>query len=120
MDLVKYNAEWLKAWSDKDVDRLLTFYADDVVYKDAQTAQGLRGQAALRAYLTGLFAAMPPTRYDPEEVWPHADGGGYSGRWLGTMELGDGKVRQFRGFDLCLVTDGRITLNEVYTHDLGG
>lgn len=118
MDLATYNADWLRAWSDKDVDRLLEFYAENVVYKDGQTVKGLNGHEALRAYLTGLFNAMPPTRYDPEEIWPHADGRGYSGRWLATMELGDGKVRHFRGFDLVLLEDGRITHNEVYTHDL--
>ncbi len=120
MDIAKYNADWLQAWSDKDVDRLLTFYHTETLYKDAQTVAGLRGHTALRAYLTGLFAAMPPTRYEPEEVWPHADGKGYSGRWIGTMEMGEGKVRRFRGFDLVVLDGDQITLNEVYTHDLPG
>jgi ketosteroid isomerase-like protein len=118
VDLAKYNSDWLQAWSDKDVARLLTYYHPNVVYKDPQTAKGAVGHEALGAYLTGLFAAMPPTRYDPEEIWPHADGKGYSGRWLATMELGDGKVRHFRGFDLVLLDGDQITLNEVYTHDL--
>jgi ketosteroid isomerase-like protein len=119
MDLVKYNADWLKAWSDKDVDTLVErFYAAHVVYKDGQTVKGLDGTAALRAYLTGLFNAMPPTRYDPEEIWVHADGRGYSGRWLGTMELPEGKKRHFRGFDLVVLDGDKIVLNEVYTHDL--
>ena len=77
-----------------------------------------RSRAALRAYLTGLFAGMAATRYEPEEVWPHADGKGYSGRWRATMELEEGKVRHFRGFDLVLLDGDQITLNEVYTHDL--
>ena len=34
------------------------------------------------------------------------------------MDLPNGNVRRFRGFDLCLVRDGKIVLNEVYTHDL--
>ena len=96
----------------------MVYYAPDVVYKDPQTAVGVVGTEALRAYLKGLFAAMPATRYDPEEVWPHADGKGYSGRWLGTMDLPDGQVRRFRGFDLVVMKGDRITLNEVYTHDL--
>ena len=58
--LEDFNAKWLKAWSDKDVDRLCGFYADDCVYKDPQTAAGLEGNAALRAYLDGLFSATPP------------------------------------------------------------
>lgn len=119
MDMEKYNAAWLKAWSDKDVDALVDrYYAPDVVYKDSQTAAGLHGSAALRQYLAGLFAAMPPTRYDPEETWPHADGKGYSGRWIATMDLPDGSKRHMRGFDLVILDGDRITLNEVYTHQL--
>ena len=38
MDIADYNARWLEAWTDKDVDRLVAFYADDCVYRDPQTA----------------------------------------------------------------------------------
>ncbi len=68
-DIAAYNADWLKAWTDKDVDRLCGFYARDCVYHDPQTAAGLKGNDALRAYLTGLFAATPPMTYTPDEVW---------------------------------------------------
>jgi ketosteroid isomerase-like protein len=118
MDIADYNARWLKAWSDKDVDGLMRFYSDDILYKDPQTAAGLRGGGALRAYLTRLFASTPPITYVPDEVWPLADGSGYAGRWIATIDLGEGKSRRFRGFDLCLTAGDRITLNEVYTHDL--
>ena len=119
MDYVEYNRAWLQAWSDKDADALVEhYYSPEVVYKDAQTVNGARGTEELRAYLKGLFAIMPSTRYDPDEVWPLADGRGYCGRWIATMDLPDGKTRRFRGFDLCLIEGDRITLNEVYTHDL--
>ena len=45
MDLAAFNADWLKAWTDKDVPRLLTFYAEDTVYKDNQTVAGITGQS---------------------------------------------------------------------------
>ncbi len=35
-DIARYNADWLKAWSDKDVDRLLEFYAEDCVYRTSR------------------------------------------------------------------------------------
>ena len=31
VDIVKFNADWLQAWTDKDVERLLTFYAEDAL-----------------------------------------------------------------------------------------
>src|SRR4029078_3393086 len=103
MDIAKFNADWLRAWSEKDVDALVgRYYAPNVVYKDPQTAAGLSGSDALRASLTGLFKAIPPTRYEPETVWPHADGSGYSGRWLGTTRRPDGTTRRTRWFELSL------------------
>ncbi len=117
MDLDAYNAAWLKAWSDKDVERLLEFYHPDVVYKDGQTVTGLKGHEELRGYLASLFERTPPMRYEPDELW--AIDGGYCGRWICTIDLPGGTKRYLRGFDLVLLDGDRIRLNEVYTHDLG-
>lgn len=116
LDIARFNADWLAAWSDKDVERLLGFYAADTVYRDPQVPAGLGGQEALRGYLTRLFNSTPPMRYDPDEVWPIP--GGYCGRWICTITLPDGGRRWLRGFDLVLLDGGRISLNEVYTHTL--
>ncbi len=116
MDVEALNAAWLEAWSNKDVPTLLTQYHPDVTYKDAQTAQGITGEVALGQYLSDLFAAMPPTRYTPDQAW--AIDGGSVGRWFAEMELPDGSKRKMRGFDLCQIKDGRIIYNEVYTHAL--
>lgn len=110
-----FNADWLDAWSRKDVERLVSFYAPDTVYKDPQTARGLRGHDALRAYLTGLFGATPPMVYTPHETWPIP--GGYCGRWYCAIGEG-GKDGLIRGFDLVLLQDNLITLNEVYVHQM--
>ncbi|HZZ86739.1 MAG TPA: nuclear transport factor 2 family protein [Caulobacteraceae bacterium] len=116
-DIAGYNAAWLKAWTDKDVDRLCGFYAEDCVYKDPQTTAGLEGKAALRAYLTQLFAATPPMTYEPEEVWPIP--GGFCGRWYCAIGEG-GAAGRMRGFDLVLLDGDKVRLNEVYVHQLAG
>lgn len=112
-DIAQFNAAWLKAWSDKDVARLVRFYAEDCVYKDPQTAAGLAGRAALEQYLTGLFAATPPMVYTPDEVWPIP--GGFCGRWYCDIA---GAQARLRGFDLVILKGEEIALNEVYTHQL--
>jgi hypothetical protein len=112
LDIADYNARWLQAWSDKDVETLLGFYAEDCVFKDPQNAQGLTGGVALRSYLEGLFAATPSMTYTPDEVWPIP--GGFCGRWY--CELGGGG--RLRGFDLVILRGDRIALNEVYIHQL--
>ena len=118
IDVHDFNRRWLQAWSDKDVPGLLGFYAKDVVYRDPQTAAGITGHAALSAYLTGLFAATPPMRYDPNEVWPTAEG--FCGRWYCTMSPSGAPPTYMRGFDLVVMDGDKITLNEVYVHPLDG
>ncbi len=111
--LADFNARWLQAWSDKDVERLVAFYTPDTVYKDPQTAEGIVGHDALRAYLTGLFAATPPTVFRPHEIWPTPNG--YCGRWYATSSAPGGDT-YMRGFDLVVMAGDRIALNEVYVH----
>lgn len=115
LDITRYNADWLAAWTRKDVPGLLAFYAEDVVYKDPQTAEGVTGHAALGAYLTQLFASTPPITYTPETVW--AIDGGFCGRWYAAAGE-KGELARLRGFDLVLLRGDRITYNEVYVHQL--
>lgn len=114
-EITTFNAAWLQAWTDKDVPRLVAFYAEDCIYKDAQTASGLEGRTALAGYLNGLFAATPPMTYTPDEVWPTPDG--FCGRWYCAMGA-DGAAGKLRGFDLVVLRGREIVLNEVYIHQL--
>jgi hypothetical protein len=115
MNIEQFNADWLKAWSEKDVERLVGFYTEDCDYKDPQVPAGLKGREALRAYLTGLFAATPPIRYNPDETW--AIDGGFCGRWF--ADIGEtGEMGRMRGFDLVLLRGDEIALNEVFVHNL--
>lgn len=115
MNIEKFNANWLRAWTEKDVERLLGFYTEDCDYKDFQTPAGLKGHGALRDYLTGLFGSTPPIRYNPDETW--AIDGGFCGRWF--ADVGEkGEMGRMRGFDLALLRGDKITLNEVFVHML--
>lgn len=112
-DITAYNADWLAAWTAKDVPTLSAFYAQDCVYRDNQTATGLQGRSALAAYLRDLFAATPAMTYTPDETWPIP--GGFCGRWYCEIAGAPGRLR---GFDLVLVKGREIVLNEVYIHQL--
>lgn len=117
MDIHQYNADWLKAWTDKDVDRLASFYSPGTVYMDPQVPNGVKGRDALSTYLQTLFSSTPSMTYKPEAVW--AIDGGFCGRWY--CDIGDrGKEGKLRGFDLVLLDGGLITHNEVYVHPLTG
>ena len=115
VSIERFNADWLAAWSDKDVERVLSFYDPQATYHDPQVPAGLTGHAALRDYLTGLFASLPATRYTPDETWAIA--GGFCGRWY--CAIGDGGADgRLRGFDFVLLRGDRIVHNEVYVHPL--
>jgi len=111
-----YNDRWLKAWTDKDVAKLLQFYARDAIYRDPQVPGGVQGREALKAHLEQLFAATPPMRYEADEVW--LTEAGYCGRWYCTITPPDGPERYLRGFDLVALRGEEITFNEVYVHQL--
>lgn len=113
MDIEDFNARWLKAWTDKDVERLVGFYSPDTLYCDPQVPDGVKGREALAGYLTQLFGSTPPMTYTPHEVWTTHNG--YCGRWY--CEMGEAPEISFiRGFDLVELRDGLISLNEVYVH----
>ncbi|MGH6910200.1 MAG: YybH family protein [Phenylobacterium sp.] len=112
-EIEAYNADWLGAWTAKDTPRLVKFYAEDCVYKDNQTVEGLNGRAALEGYLNGLFGATPAMTYTPDETWPIP--GGFCGRWHCQIA---GVAGRLRGFDLVLLRGREIVLNEVYIHQL--
>ncbi|HEX7757912.1 MAG TPA: nuclear transport factor 2 family protein [Caulobacteraceae bacterium] len=115
IDIETFNADWLAAWTAKDVPAVLGFYAPDTLFKDPQTAGGITGHAALEAYLTQLFASTPPMRYQPDAVW--AIEGGFCGRWF--CDVGEaGELGRIRGFDLVILNGDRIAVNEVYLHQL--
>ncbi len=114
-ELARFNADWLAAWSAKDVEALVNFYTPDTVYKDPQTAGGITGHDALRNYLTTLFGATPPMMYVPDEVWPIENG--FCGRWICTIGA-NGEGGKLRGFDLVILRGDRIAHNEVYVHTL--
>lgn len=47
------------AWAARDVERILSFYAQDCVYEDLAAGKHLVGHAAIRTYLEDAFAGIP-------------------------------------------------------------
>ncbi|MEJ5975831.1 nuclear transport factor 2 family protein [Novosphingobium sp. PS1R-30] len=110
-ELETFNADWLQAWTEKDIPRIAALYAEDCLYQDNAMPAGLNGRAALLGYIGKLFPAVPDWTYTPDELWP-VDGG-FCARWF--LDMGG---KRFRGFELVKLRGREIVLNEVYTHEI--
>ena len=102
---------WLPLWTGNRPEELAAIYADDVFYRDPAKPGGIRGKAALLAYLRKLLAVFPDWVWTADEVWP-VDGG-FVLRWKARIPVGE-EVIEETGMDFVLVEDGRVTRNEVY------
>lgn len=68
MDAAAYARDWEAAWNAHDLERLLTHYRQDVVFRSkkavALTGSGeIRGKAALRTYWAAALARQPDLRF---------------------------------------------------------
>jgi hypothetical protein len=67
--------EWLSAWNDRDIDRILSHYADDIVFHSPRIAKVLgndassvRGKKALQAYWTEALDQARRIFFDLDEI----------------------------------------------------
>ena len=99
-----FAAEWVAAWNAHDLERILSHYAEDVVFLSpiAQKRVGngrVVGKAALRAYWGPALTALSDLHFDSIEVFTGFDAltvlyeSRGRGRVTETFEFGaDGKV----------------------------
>jgi len=65
--------EWVDAWNARDLERILSHYAPDIVFLSPVAAQRLGDGrvseiSALRAYWQAALAALPDLRFELEAV----------------------------------------------------
>jgi hypothetical protein len=103
---------WLPLWTGNRPEELAAVYSDDVFYRDPAVPQGLRGKAALLAYLRKLLAVNPDWRWYAVELFETP--GGFTGKWRAEIPVKGQIVEEF-GVDIVEVDDaGLIRRNEVY------
>ena len=73
---VAFADEWVKAWNSHDLDRVLSHFADNVVFTSPVTAQliddsdgVIRGKAALRAYWAEGLRRIPDLHFEVVAVY---------------------------------------------------
>lgn len=75
IDPAAFAAEWVEAWNTHDLDRILTHYADDIVFISPASTRytgdpsgRVAGKAALAAYWGRALAAIPDLRFTLRSV----------------------------------------------------
>jgi ketosteroid isomerase-like protein len=79
-DAQTFAEEWIAAWNERDLDRILSHYADNVVFRSPRigliTGDAtcvVRGIDALRAYWQQAFDRNPDLRFELERVYASKD-----------------------------------------------
>ena len=72
--------DWLSAWNDRDIDRILSHYADDIVFHSPRIsvvmdndASTVHGKKALQTYWTEALAKAPRIFFDLDDVLVSSD-----------------------------------------------
>lgn len=99
--------EWLRAWSDKDVTKLLSFYADEFLYLDPGTRGSITNKEHFEKYLMKLFSAFPKWEWKRVELFEN------SLKWRATFYDKE-KPITVDGLDILIIQNSKIVRNEVY------
>jgi steroid delta-isomerase-like uncharacterized protein len=113
-DIEKWVKEEDEAWAAKDVERILSLYADDIVYEDLALDMVNSGKEKVRTFLTGVFQTTPDFKVDNHYVIASAVRvcieGVLSGTNTGNFEgfpPATGKSFSVRSCHVCEVRDGK-------------
>ncbi len=72
--------DYLRAWGDGDIDALMRFFTDDVMFLDTTTGHGASGVVRMRRFAEASFAAYPDSRF---ELIAHVcDGHSFAMEWV--------------------------------------
>lgn len=79
-DAEAFANDWLSAWNDRDIDRILSHYADDIVFHSPRIAlvlgsdaRSVRGKKALQAYWTEALGKARKLFFDLDDVLVSSD-----------------------------------------------
>lgn len=112
-EVIALAESFLSAWNSQEVERVVACYTPDVVYLDPNTRGAVVGSAAMRRYLTKLFANWQMT-WSLREAFPFAEIEGAGVLWRATFRRGDAREVSIDGMDFVHVEGGLIRRNEVY------
>jgi ketosteroid isomerase-like protein len=118
MDIRSTLVSLCEAFNAHDLDRIMTFFADDCILQMPRGSEpwGARfeGRERVRAALATRFEGLPDVHYgDGEHFVDEAANTGMS-KWTLTGTTRDGMRRHVRGCDFYTFRDGRVVQKDSY------
>jgi ketosteroid isomerase-like protein len=97
--------DYFAAWDSLDVDKVMDFFTDDIVYEDTTIDHGARGTRQMRHFVQASFENVPDAGFD--YVGHVSDGSDYAVEWVM-------RPMMVRGVSIGKTRDGRISENRDY------
>jgi steroid delta-isomerase-like uncharacterized protein len=112
--------DWNEAWNAHEVERILSYFTDDIVFEDLGGARVMRGKEEMRTWINETLSAFPDFRTDLKSLF-------VSGEWAGSEWVASGtfkgqlprlkptgKSYSVRGASIMELHDGKIKRNADY------
>lgn len=104
----------LSAWNEHDVEKVLSCYTADCIYRDPNTRGAVEGRDAFRKYLHRLFTQWR-MHWSLRECFPFEDGAGGAFLWRARLTpASGGESVEVDGMDLVRLRGDKLCRNEVY------
>ena len=112
--------DWNEAWNTHGVERILSYFTDDIVFEDLGGARVIRGKAQMRTWVNETLSAFPDFRTDVKSLF--VSGRRAGSEWVATGTLKGrlhhlkptGKSYSVRGASITELRDGKIKRNVDY------
>jgi ketosteroid isomerase-like protein len=101
------------AWNAQDVDAIMGFHTDDVVFHNHTAGERVEGAAAMREHIAGIFASYPDLRFRRRRLYVGPDHA--TSEWTASATLADGRRVEWDGIDVFPMREGLIARKDVYS-----
>ena len=101
------------AWNAQDVDAIMAFHPEDVVFHNHNAGECVEGAAAMREHVAAIFAKYPDMRFTRRRLYVGPDFA--TSEWTAIATLPDGRRAEWDGVDVFPMRDGLIARKDVYS-----
>lgn len=120
-DREKMMNDYTAAWNSHDIERILSFFTDDVVYEDVALGMVMRGKKELEDFISSMLVDFPDFKFETKSGFNTIDRS--AGEWVMTGTFAHscipgvpatGKSFSLRGASIIEFRGGKIGRNTDY------